>query len=104
MPGHEETQCRIYDFEQLKENGGRKGLQWFDLAKEPRDYQDKLIAYLKAYGPVKDQGASGADFVDKRMEETREAIARQATRDNDPNGQGRRGIGFKRTRGGRGSN
>jgi hypothetical protein len=102
MPGHDETKCRIYDHEQIKASG-RKSLQWFDLAKEPRDYQDKLVAYLKAYGPVKDQGASGADFVDRRMEETREAMAREA-QERDQQGPGRRGIGFKRQRGGRGPN
>jgi hypothetical protein len=104
MPGHNADLCRIYDAERLKENGGRKSLQWFDIAKEPRDYQDKLMAYLKAYGPIKDQGPTAPEFVDKRLEETRVALAQQAENVQDAEGQGRRGLGYKRQRNSRGQN
>jgi hypothetical protein len=104
MPGHNADLCRIYDAERLKENGGRKSLQWFDIAKEPREYQDKLMAYLKAYGPIKDQGPTAPEFVDKRLEETRVALAQQAENVQDAEGQGRRGLGYKRQRNGRGQN
>lgn len=103
--GHEAEQCRIYDPERLKANGRRKNLQWFDIAKEPRDYQDRLLAHLKAHGPIKDQqGVPGAAFVDKRMEEPRAQLAEDAE-NKTKDGQGRRGIGFHgRGRGAQGSN
>ena len=101
---HAEDKCRIYDPECLKENGGGKNLQWFDIAKEPRAYQDKLMAYLKAYGPIKDQGPTAPEFVDRRLEETRVALAQQAENVQDAEGQGRRRLGYKRQRNGRGQN
>jgi hypothetical protein len=83
--GHSADQCRIFDAETMKENGGRKSLFWFDIVKEPRDYQDQLIAHLKAYGPI--QGPTAHEFIDKRLEETRTRWdTEQAEKAVDPDG------------------
>lgn len=95
---------RIYDAEVLKTNGNKKNLFWFDIVKEPKDYQDKFIAHLKAYGPLKDQSPTKLAFLDQRLEMKCVEYAREEEerlKDSEAYKQWR-GIGFKGRRGGRG--
>ena len=103
-PGHAAEQCRIYDAETLRSNGGRKNLFWFDIVKESREYQDKLMAYLKAHGPLKDISPAEIAYLDERLEDKRAELAREEEEKlKDPEGfRQRRGLGFCNRRGGRG--
>jgi len=98
--------CRIYDAEVLRTNGNVKNLFWFDIVKEPKEYQDKLIAHLKAHGPLKDKTPTDLAFLDQRLEEKRVEYAREEEeRLKDPAAyKQRRGIGYKSRRGGNGDN
>ncbi len=88
----------------MRSNGGKKNLFWFDIVKEPREYQDKLMTFLKGYGPMKDASTAELAFLDERLEDKRAELAQEEEEKlKDPEGyKQRRGLGFRSRRGGRG--
>ncbi len=74
------------------------------IVKEPREYQDKLMAFLKPYGPLKDTSPAKITFLDERLEDKRAELAQEEEEKlKDPEGyKQRRGLGFRSRRGGRG--
>ncbi len=104
IPGHSPDKCRIFDAETMRENGGRKALFWFDIVKEPRDYQDRLIAYLKSHGALREHTPAELEYIDRRLEETREWLDKEhAERTANPEGYNQRnGLGYRGRTNGRG--
>ena len=88
----------------MRENGGRKSLFWFDIVKEPRDYQDRLIACLKTHGALREKTLAELEYIDRRLEETRERLDKEkAELPVNPEGYHQRsGLGYRGRGGGRG--
>jgi hypothetical protein len=88
----------------MRENGGHKALFWLDIFKEPRDYQDHLIACLKSHGALREHTPAELEYIDRRLEETRERHEKEkAELTANPEGYNQRnGLGCRGRRIGRG--
>jgi hypothetical protein len=98
IPGHAAAQCRLYD-PAFIQSYGDYNISVFDLAMEPLQYQELLMAHAKTYGRLKDAPISYHEITDKRLQDARDELVRQKG-DRDQNG-GRRSGGGGRGRGGR---
>jgi len=103
IAGHVATQCRLYDPAFIQAYGDYN-ISVYDLAMEPLDYQELLLTHAKTYGRLKDATAAYHEITDKRMQDARDELARQAAeREQNPGAQmqGRRNGWGGRGRGGR---